>query len=209
MGTTQRKPSRSFAVLGAVGLALVAAGVGFLVRSREAAPPPRASTSPRVSTAPPAVPRPPAPSALAPALAAPLPPAASHPVDLAALRDELPDNVYWELAAPTADAGVLERREAEAARWNALYGRVLSGDASEQEVRDYYAHRRRVSEDYLALSLAVLRTYGPRLPERDLGLYRYGARLHRERLLQLPREEETAQARRREQEAKRAAWRTP
>lgn len=130
-----------------------------------------------------------------------------HPVDLEALRAQLPDNLYWELGAPTKDPEVLKRREDDARRWNDLYGKVLSGMATEEEVRHYYTHRRRVSEDFMAFAATVLAEYGDRLPEQERGLYELSIDMHRTRLAELPAQEQDALARGQAQQRRREAWR--
>ena len=130
-----------------------------------------------------------------------------YPIDLAALRAKLPDNLYWSLAAPTTDEAVLKQREDESRRWNDAFGRVQAGEATEAEIRDYYARRRKVSEDMLQFATTVLADYGDQLPDRDRGLYELSINMHRTRLSEYPRQEEDAQARRREQESRRAQWR--
>lgn len=130
-----------------------------------------------------------------------------HPVDLQALRAKLPDNVYWTLAAPTQDPEVLKQRDEETRRWNDVYGKVLSGMATEEEVHQYYAHRREVSEDMMAFASTVLADYGDQLPEQERGLYELSLDMHRTRLSELPRQEQEALARRKEQERRREAWR--
>jgi hypothetical protein len=65
-----------------------------------------------------------------------------YPVDLERLRARISDNLYWRLGAPSKDPQVLQARAEEEQRWNQLYGKVLSGTASEEEIRRYYDHRR-------------------------------------------------------------------
>ncbi|WP_426753970.1 hypothetical protein [Myxococcus sp. Y35] len=130
-----------------------------------------------------------------------------HPVDLQVIRAKLPDNLYWELAAPTQDPAVLERREAASRHWNELYGKVLSADATVEQIRDYYGHRRKMSEDFITFSEAVLSQYGEVLPERDRGLYELSIDMHRTRLAELPAQEQDALQRREAQERRREAWR--
>ncbi|MFP2934780.1 hypothetical protein ACLESO_58675, partial [Pyxidicoccus sp. 3LG] len=130
-----------------------------------------------------------------------------HPVDLETLRAKLPDNLYWELAAPTKDPEVLQRRDEDTRRWNDAYGKVLSGEATEEEVRQYYAHRREVSEDMVAFASAVLAEYGDRLPEQERGLYELSINMHRTRLKELPGQERDSLAHRQAQEQRRQAWR--
>ncbi|MCC6556575.1 MAG: hypothetical protein IT372_26750 [Polyangiaceae bacterium] len=129
-----------------------------------------------------------------------------YPVDLEALRARMPDNLYWLLGAPTDDPMVLQQRAEEEVRWNELFGKVQSGTASEEEIADYYDHRQRLSEDYLAFATAVLEEHRDDLPERDVGLYELSRDLHRKRLAEIPRQLEAALARKKEQDERRAAW---
>jgi len=182
--------------------ALVVAGAIFwiarLERSADSSAPapssPAAASSTRPSTAPagpsPALPTPAASSAPAGA-------AAAYPVDLEDLRARLPNNRYWELGTPTSDPAVAKARAERAKRDNALFGRTQTGEASEPEIRAYYAEQRRISEDYLQLSLLVLAEKSAQLPERDRGLFELSVQLHRARLTQVERDLTDALARRR------------
>lgn len=181
------------------------------------ATPPSAAPAAPVASSTPAPPPPAAPKPGGSALSALLPQPPSipseedaprvHPVDLKALREKLPDNLYWTLAAPTQDPEVLRQREVEEKRWNDVYGKVLSGEATEEEVHGYYAHRRQVSEDMMTFASTVLADYGNALPEQERGLYELSVDMHRTRLSELPRQEQEALVRRQEQERRREAWR--
>lgn len=129
-----------------------------------------------------------------------------YPVDLEALRAKMPDNLYWKHGAPTDDPLLLQQRAEEEERWNELFGEVQAGTATEEEIREYYDHKRRLSEDYLAFATAVLDEHRGELPERDEGLYELSQKLHRKRLEEIPRKIEEALARKREQDERRAAW---
>ncbi|WNG38500.1 hypothetical protein F0U61_36075 [Archangium violaceum] len=129
-----------------------------------------------------------------------------HPVDLAKLREQLPNNLYWELSAPTKDPLVLQKRAEETQRWNELYGKVQSNTASEEEIHQYYEHRRRVSEDSIAFASRVLQEYGSQLPEQERGLYELSIRMHRTRLDEIPRQTDDALARKRTQDQRRKEW---
>lgn len=143
-----------------------------------------------------------------PQLAAPLPEPAvpgevpdslSHyPVDLEDLRARLPNNRYWELGVPTKDPEVARARAERAKRDNELFGRTQTGEATEAEIRAYYAERRRISEDYLELSQLVLKEKADQLPERDKNLFALSAKLHKDRLAQIDRDLADALARRRQ-----------
>lgn len=133
-------------------------------------------------------------------------PGEAFPVDLADVKVALPDNSYWRLFAPTDDPAVQAEREKEQAEWNQVYGRTLSGEASEAEIDRYIEYRRQLSEDQLELLAHILKKYGDRLPARDRGLLELGVQMHRARLKQLPRDRELAMQRKLEQDEKRAAW---
>jgi hypothetical protein len=151
-----------------------------------------APTPPTLPAGPPAPPASPAlpgdPSSSAP----------PYPVDLADLRARYPNNRYWELGAPTSDPEVAKARAERAKRDNALLGRTQTGEATEPEIRAYYTEQRRISEDYLQISLAVLAEKSAELPERDRGLFELSVQLHRARLKQIERDLSDALTRRRE-----------
>ncbi|WP_342375457.1 hypothetical protein NVS55_29745 [Myxococcus stipitatus] len=207
-------------VAGLAGAALVAALVFSLREAPPAAPVPETQTPPpaavhqspptpavappspapgMTSSAPPEVFKPPEPEADT----SPKP----YPLDLAALQARLPDNLYWKLGAPSTDPEVLKQREEETKRWSDVFGRVQSGEATEEEVRQYYERRRKVSEDMLQFATTVLAEHGDTLPERDKGLYELSINMHRTRLSEYPRQEADAQAHRRTREQQRQAWR--
>jgi hypothetical protein len=140
----------------------------------------------------------------APAGAVPL----VNPVDLAALRKELPDNVYWELGAPTEDPGVLARRREEEQRMNDLLGKVQSGTATEEEINQYYERRRQISEDYIEFATRVLEKHRGQLSDEDTGLYALGVKMHRARLEEIPRKVNDALERKKLQERRREEQRT-
>jgi hypothetical protein len=145
-----------------------------------------------------------------PLLAAAAPPVdIAYPVDLERIRAQIPGNLYWTTQAPTTDPEVRRQREEAFAGWNRLYGRVLSGTATNAEIRSYFDHRRQVSEDSIEFAELLLADYGRELPDRDRGLLELAVDMHRTRLAELPREEEEARARKAEQDRRRAAWKTP
>lgn len=127
-------------------------------------------------------------------------------VDLEAVRRALPDNLYWQTSVPTTDASILREREETRDHWNREYGKVLSNTATEQEVRDYYAHRRRVSTDAIEFAAHLLDHYGDVIPERDAGLLELALELHLARLEQLPRDLADALARREAHARVREQW---
>lgn len=127
-------------------------------------------------------------------------------VDLEAVRRAMPDNLYFKLSAPTKDEAVLEERAAERARWNVEYGKMLSGTATEEEIRSYYDQQVRLSGDYVEFTTYLLDHHRETLPERDVGLLELARRLHLARLEEIPRKVEETRERKREQDEARAAW---
>jgi hypothetical protein len=171
--------------------------------SRSPVPPPPPALA-RGSSTPPAfvlVPDP-SPSSPAPVIDE------GYPVNLARLRADLPRNRYWLDSAPTNDPELLKRREAEAAGWNDLHGKVLSGTATSDEIRTWVDHRRQVSEDAIEFARRVLDEHGSELPDRDRGLLELAIDMHRTRLAELPRQEAEAEARKAEQDRRRAEWKS-
>lgn len=133
-------------------------------------------------------------------------PPAEYPVKWEELRARLPDNLYWELGVPTKDPAVLQKRAEEGRKWNEIFGKVQSGDATEEEIHTYYDHRRKISEDYLAVANMMLSQYGDRLPDRDKGLIDLSIRMHQDRLAEVPRQLNDALARKQLQDQRREEW---
>lgn len=127
-------------------------------------------------------------------------------VDLDALREAMPDNLYWKLGAPTSDPTIQRERAEERARWNEAYGKILSGTASEQEIQAYYDQRARLSADYVEFASRVLDDYGNVLPDRDVGLLELSLKMHHARLQQMPRRVTEALERKQRQDGLREAW---
>jgi hypothetical protein len=207
-----RVKPRTWILVGALAAALVAAGVAIRVLARPVADSETSSVEATTQGAISASRAPSTPAHATPVhLDSPLPslgpaglPAggaeaalAHYPVKLDELRARLPDNRYWELGVPTSDPAVARARAERAKRNNELFGRTQTGEATEPEIRAYYAEQQRVSEDYLALSLLVLQEKGAQLPERDRGMFELSAKMHKDRLIQIQRDLADALARRR------------
>jgi hypothetical protein len=127
-------------------------------------------------------------------------------VDLEEVRRALPHNLYWEQAMPTDNERVLRQREDDRARWNVEYGKVLSGNATLAEIEAYYAHRQRLSADYVEFVSYVLDHYQDEIPERDVGLLELARRLHLARLEEIPKRIQEATLRKQQQDEAREAW---
>lgn len=127
-------------------------------------------------------------------------------VDMDEVRKAMPDNLYWKLSVPTKDPQVIEERAAERTRWNVQYGKILSGTATEEEIRAFYDHRAQLSGDYVEFTTYLVDHYGGVLPERDVGMLKLARRLNQARLEEIPRKIEEAFERKRAQDAAREAW---
>lgn len=197
-------------------LGLLGAFVGLLLAwwfaaTPESEPKRTSANSAPVAPASPAAPAPPPPAPIEPAPAPagdgaePAVPWAA--IDLEEIRRALPDNLFWQTAAPTDDERIVQARDDERARWNVEYGKVLSGNASEAEIQAYYAHRRRLSADYVEFTTYVLDHHGSDLTEQDVTLLELARRLHLARLEEYPRQTQLALERKQEQDRAREAWR--
>jgi hypothetical protein len=127
-------------------------------------------------------------------------------IDLREAKALMPDNIYWQRGAPTKDPAELERREAERKRRNEEYGRVIAGDASEDEVRKYYDDKRRVSQDYLEFSEFMARRYRNSDNKEFVGMLELAMKMHAEKLAQLDEELERSLEHARQREKARQDW---
>ena len=128
-------------------------------------------------------------------------------IDLREAQAVMPDNLYWQQGAPTKDPAVLEAREQEKKRRNEEYGRVLAGDANEDEVNAYYDYRERLSTDYLEFAEWMNNRYGDKISDEFRGMLELSIKLHKARLAQIPQDRDDALARSREHEKIREDWR--
>jgi hypothetical protein len=184
------------ASLAAIALAAV---VAVFLLLRRGTPEPSSAPTPagahRENAPSAAAPPPPATSAapdLTEAQGQALANAVAYPLDLEWLRAKIPHNLYWKLGAPTSDVAVAKRRAEHARRSNEDFGRIQANEASAPQIQAYYAERRQLSRDYLELAALVLAEKGQDLPERDRGLFELSANLHRQRLVQIDRDEQDA-----------------
>jgi len=127
-------------------------------------------------------------------------------VDIDRLQTEMPDNLYWELAAPTSDEWLIEHRKEVKAHWDKEYGLILSNKASEKQIRDYYAHQHQVSTDYVIFATQLLNRHIKDLPERDVSFQKLARNLHLARLEELPKKLSNTMDQRKKQEERKAAW---
>lgn len=107
-------------------------------------------------------------------------------VDLDELKQAMPDNLYWQFAVPTKDESILEFRKEQKDYWKKQYARVLSNQADEDEIRDYYAHQEAISSDYVVFITALLNKYSSILPEEAYKLQTLARNMHLSRLEEIP-----------------------
>lgn len=136
----------------------------------------------------------------------PEPPLGLGAVDLEEVRAALPDNLYWQTSAPTADPALLEEREREKAFRNEQYGKILSGTGTDAEILDYYDQRMRASTDAVQFADYLLEHYGSDLTDQDQTLLHVARRLHLARLEEIPRRLQEARERRAAQDEARRQW---
>lgn len=209
MTTTPSRRARTALVLSAA----VAVGLGLWWRSRDAPPGPRpaapTTTTPAAETADAATGRedaPDAPPRGADGRLEAVPETPWAAVDLDAIREVMPDNLFWKMAVPTNDPEIIAQRAEERDRWNTEYGKVLSGTATAEEVDAYYAERQRLAQDYVEFATYLLAEYGDRLTVRDVGLLKVAIELNLARLERFPREIVEAHERREAHDAARREW---
>ena len=214
MSSETARARRSLIVLALVTVAAIGVLRGFGRATRPASPAPADETAPTVAAeelVTQGVPAtesadPPAPADASAGDAFEPEAFAWAQVDLDAVRDEMPDNLFWTLSAPTTDARVLRDREETRAEWNRRFGRVQANLADEAEVRDYFALRQRISADAVEFSSHLLDRYRDVLPERDVGLLELARTLHLARLEEMPARLSEALERRRLHEEERLRW---
>lgn len=127
-------------------------------------------------------------------------------VDLEALRAQMPNNLYWQLAAPTQDASVLAQRKEITSYWEAQFAKINANLASEVEIRAYFDHRQRRSEDYVEFATVLLNQYGDVLPEQARHFQVFARNLNLVQLQELPKKLTQALENRKRFLAKREAW---
>lgn len=127
-------------------------------------------------------------------------------LDFEAIRERTPDSLYWLMAAPTDDPQVLQARAQAREDRNRQYGKVVSNTATVEEIHDYYAYRRKLSEDYIEVLQLILDQHGGELSERDAGLFDLTISMHSARLAEIPSKLDDALQRKAEYDRVKQAW---
>ncbi len=128
-------------------------------------------------------------------------------IDLREAQAVMPDNIYWQLGAPTSDPEVLAARKEEKKRRNEEYGLVLSGDANAEQVGAYYDYREHISTDFLEFAEWMKNRYAGKVHEELEGMLDLSIKLHKARLAQIPKDRQDAIQRSGEREKIREDWR--
>jgi hypothetical protein len=127
-------------------------------------------------------------------------------VDLDWLRARLPGNRYWSLGVPTDDIGVASERAEYARLKNELYGKILSGTGTDDDIERYFDERKSLLADYAEVARVALEEGGDQLSERDRNLFQLALKMDQDRFDALPRERDDAIARKQLQDKRRAEW---
>ena len=127
-------------------------------------------------------------------------------LDLVEVRTAMPDNLIWQLAAPTKDPAILNARQEQRQYWEQLYGKVYSNTASVKEVNEYYAHQQQRSADYIEFTSYIIDNHSEDLRDQDLTLLHLARRMHTARLQEIPKRQADALARREAHAKAREAW---
>ncbi len=127
-------------------------------------------------------------------------------LDFESLRRRTPDSLYWLMAAPTEDPAILDARARARDDRNLQYGKVVSNTASVEEIHDYYAYRRKLSEDYIEVLQLILDEHGDELSERDTGLFELTVSMHTARLAEIPSKLADALERKAEYDRVKKSW---
>lgn len=113
-------------------------------------------------------------------------------VDLEALRNSMPNNLYWVLAAPTSDAAVLAERKEIKQYWEAQYKLINANHADEATIRAYFEHKTHMANDYVEFATALLNRYGADMPEEGRHLQTFARNLNLVQLQELPKKLQNA-----------------
>lgn len=127
-------------------------------------------------------------------------------VDMKVLKQQLPDNLYWDMSIPTDDELVLEQRDETRKNWRKQHGKIVAATASEQEVNDYYDYQQRLSSDYVEFANTMLEAHQSHLPERDVRLVQLVSSMHSTRLNEYPLAREQALLRHADRARDRLEW---
>lgn len=127
-------------------------------------------------------------------------------IDLEALKAEMPDNLYWEMGAPTQDEAVKAMRKEKRDHWRQQANKISANQASEEEIRDYYEHQNTLSEDYVAFTAEVIKRNGHELPDTDYQMLTLAAKMHLNRLQEIPAQLARSLDQRQQFQDRKAEW---
>ena len=127
-------------------------------------------------------------------------------IDLEALKEKYPNNLYWEMAAPTQDEALKEQRKDTRDYWRQQRNQISANLADEYTIREYYTYQNALSEDYVAVTDDILDNYSEGLSESDYRMLLMANRLHAKRLQEIPGQLDKSLQHRRDFLARQASW---
>ena len=107
-------------------------------------------------------------------------------VDLDAIRDEIPDNLYWEMAAPTQDEALKAHREERREALKQQANLISAKHATEEQIREYFAYQNQLSNDYVEFSTILLNKHRNDMDETDVSMQTLALQMHLSRLQEIP-----------------------
>lgn len=127
-------------------------------------------------------------------------------VDFDALKQAMPNNMFWDMAMPTNDENVLALRAERREAIRAMETKIAARHAEEHEIRAYYNQQQTLSEDYVEAITLLLNKYGDVLPEDDYSGQTLARKMHLAKLQELPLQMTRALERRNDFLAERSEW---
>lgn len=127
-------------------------------------------------------------------------------VDLEAVREIIPNNLFWTMSAPTDDETVLAAREAKREELKMIETKMMARHATEQEIRDYYSYQTKLSEDYVMAVTEIINRYGHVIPDEDYSGPTLARTLHMSKLQEMPSKLTQALEQRQQFLAEKSEW---
>lgn len=127
-------------------------------------------------------------------------------IDFDEIRRALPDSMYWKMAFPTKDPGLIAERQRIRDEWSAASAKIQSNTATDEEIDAYYAAQQQLSNDYLEFLVYLGDHYGNDVPRSEMGALKLAGQMHLAKLEEMPRRIAEAKERHAAHEAARQAW---
>lgn len=104
------------------------------------------------------------------------------PIAPAALRQDLPENLYWQAVAHPRDEAETRAQNQLHERWATLYGKIYAGRASRDEIDEYYTAQIRLQTDQLEILRHLEERYIEDLSPEKMRLLEAGKQEYHRRL---------------------------